>query len=70
MISSFISTQLVVMVNLNFLFFSFSMERPYATRRLTTSKFISGSPPKKSTSRFTRLPLCSTSQSSAALPTS
>ena len=70
MISSVMATQLVVVVNLKCLFFSFSMLRPYSTRRLMTGKFISGSPPKKSTSRFTRLPLFSTSQSRAALPTS
>ena len=35
-----------------------------------TGKFISGSPPKKSTSRFLRFPLCLTSQSSAFLPVS
>ena len=70
MISSVMQTQLVVVVNLKCLLCVFSRLRPYSTKRFTTGKFISGSPPKKSTSRLTRFPLFSTSQSSAALPTS
>ena len=49
---------------------SFSTLRAYCTSRLTTSQFISGSPPKKSTSRLVRLPECSIRKSSARLPTS
>ena len=38
------------------LFRSFSILRAYKTSCFTTSQFISGSPPKKSTSRFVRFP--------------
>ena len=51
MISSFKSTPFVVSVKRNFLLCSFSWERPYSTSCFTTFQFISGSPPKKSTSK-------------------
>ena len=54
MTSSVRFTPLVVSVKRKFLFFSFSILRAYATSCLHTSKFTSGSPPKKSTSRFFR----------------
>ena len=46
------------------------MPRAYSTSRFTTSQFIRGSPPKKSTSRFFRLPEFATRKSSACFPTS
>lgn len=47
-----------------------SRERAYSTVRLTVSSAISGSPPKKSTSMFRRLPDFSTTQSMARLAVS
>ena len=43
---------------------------PYSTSCLTTSKFIVGSPPKKSTSRFLLEPELATRKSRAFFPTS
>src|SRR3712207_8346331 len=43
-------------VNLIFLLFSFSTLLPYSTSCFTTSKFINGSPPKKSISKFFLFP--------------
>ena len=68
--SSSISTPFVVSVKLKCLLCVFSSSLPYATSSLHTSQFKSGSPPKKSTSRFLRLPEFSTRKSSACLPTS
>ena len=63
-------TPFVVSVKRNFLSCSFSCSRPYATRSFTTCQFISGSPPKKSTSRFFLLPELAIRKSSAFFPTS
>ena len=70
MISSFRSTPLVVSVNLNFLSYFSSRLLPYSTVFLTTSQFISGSPPKKSTSRFLLKPEFATRKSSDLFATS
>ena len=51
-LSSSSNTPLVVIVNLKFLLYIFSCSLAYFTVSLTTSKFINGSPPKKSISKF------------------
>ena len=68
--SSSIRTPFVVRVKRKFFPRSPSTERAYATSCFTTSKLRSGSPPKKSTSRFLRLPEFSIRKSSARRPTS
>ena len=60
----------MVMVNRNTLSCSFSRERAYSTVFFTVSMAIRGSPPKKSTSMFRRLPDFFTTQSMACLAVS
>ena len=60
----------VVIVSLNFLPVSFSRWRAYSVTALTVFMFISGSPPKKSTSQCLRRPQLSMRKSMARLPTS
>ena len=64
------SMQFVVIVNENFLPTLSSIDLAYSTICFTTSKFINGSPPKKSTSRFFLFPLCAIKKSIALFPTS
>ena len=64
-ISSFNRIPLVVSVKRNFLLFASSILLPYSTSCFTTSQFIVGSPPKKSTSRFFLEPELATKKSSA-----
>ena len=65
MTSSSINNPFVVNVNLKFLSFLSSMLRAYSTVFLHTSQFNSGSPPKKSTSKFLLPVLFSTKKSMA-----
>ena len=69
-IDSFKDRPTVVSVKRNFLLCSSSRLLPYSTSCFTTSKFIVGSPPKKSTSRFLLEPELATRKSNAFLPTS
>ncbi len=67
--SSLSNTALVVIVNLKFLPVLFCLSSAYITISFTTSKFIRGSPPKKSTSRFRLAPDLSMRKSIALFPT-